>query len=208
MRPGIWISATLFGALLLSARAPVATQTVGARQPLGTQTEWSSYGGGPDGIRYSPLTQINRSNVSQLQVAWTYDCDEGPGGTQCQPLVVGGVLYAVTPQHNIVALDAATGKQIWKFESGVVGRGANRGTAYCAEGGEPRIFAAVTHFVYALDAATGKPIPTFGTNGRIDLREGVGRDPAKQSIILTTPGVIYKDLLIVGGRVSEGLPCT
>src|SRR6185369_6509516 len=107
-----------------------------------------------------------------------------------------------------VALDAATGKPIWKFESGITGRGANRGVAYWTEGGEKRIFAAVTHWVYALDVATGKPIPSFGTNGRIDLHEGLGRDPAKQSIILTTPGVVYKDLLIVGGRTSEGLPAT
>src|SRR6185503_11185179 len=89
-----------------------------------------------------------------------------------------------------------------------VGRGANRGVAYWTEGSERRGFAAVTQFVYALDPATGQPIPTFGANGRIDMREGLGRDPAKQSVNLTTPGVIYKDLLIVGGRTSEGLPAS
>ncbi|HWD39890.1 MAG TPA: PQQ-binding-like beta-propeller repeat protein [Fimbriimonas sp.] len=172
------------------------------------QSDWPSYGGGPNGIRYSSLSQINRSNVSQLQVAWTYDCGEGPGGTQCQPLVVSDTLYGVTPNHNVVALDAATGVQKWKFESGIIGRGPNRGLTYWSDGKDRRIFAAVTNFVYALDAETGKSIPRFGSGGRIDLREGVGRDPAKQSIILTTPGVIYKDLLIVGGRVSEGLPAT
>ncbi|MCW3094497.1 MAG: Quinoprotein glucose dehydrogenase [Chthonomonadaceae bacterium] len=208
MRVGKLIPVILFGALLLFSCSHVATQTAAGGQQLPSQTEWPSYGGGPDGIRYSSLTQINRSNVSQLQVAWTYDSGEGPGGTQMQPLVVGGVLFAVTPHHNVVALDAATGNPIWRFDSGIIGRGPNRGVAYWTEGGERRVFTAVQHFVYALDGATGKPIPSFGTNGRIDLREGVGRDPAKQSIILTTPGVIYKDLLIVGGRVSEGLPCT
>src|SRR5262249_12031700 len=133
--------------------------------------EWPSYGGGPDGIRYSRLTQINRSNVGQLQVAWTYDTGEGPGGTESQPLVADGVLYSVTPRHNVVALDAATGKPIWRFESGVAGRGANRGVASWAMNGERRIFASVQHWLYALDAATGKPIPSFGTEGRIDLRE-------------------------------------
>jgi quinoprotein glucose dehydrogenase len=200
--------AVLFVALLLCPRARVATQTEAARQPSESQTEWPSYGGGPDGIRYSSLTQINRANVAQIQIAWTFDPDEGPGDTECQPLVASGVLYAVTPNHNVVALDAATGKPIWRFDSGIIGRGPNRGVAYWTDGNERRIFAAVTHFVYALDGATGKPIPSFGTNGRIDLREGVGRDPAKQSITLTSPGVIYKDLLIVGGRVSEALPCT
>jgi quinoprotein glucose dehydrogenase len=186
----------------------VATQTAVATPQTNSDTDWPGYGGGPNGIRYSGLSQINRDNVSQLQVAWTYDCEEGPGGTQAQPLEIGGVLYAVTPHHNIVALDAATGKPIWRFESDIVGRGPNRGLSYWAEGTDRRIFAAVTHFVYALDAATGKPIASFGKDGRIDLREGVGRDPAKQSIILTTPGAIYKDLLIVGGRTSEGLPAT
>ena len=198
------MGAVLFGALLLFSRANVATQ--GTR--LQEDSEWISYGGNPDGTRYSPLTQINRSNVSQLQVAWTYDCNEGPGGTQSQPIVVDGVLYAVTSQHNVVALDAATGKPIWKFESGFSGRGPNRGLTYWSEGGEKRLFAAVQFRVYALDIATGKPIPSFGNSGMIDLREGLGRDPAKQSITLTTPGAIYKDLLIVGGRVSESLPCT
>ena len=206
MRVYSGMPAILFGALLLSAS--FVFQPAAARQQGGSQTDWPSYGGGSDGIRYSSLTQIDRSNVSQLQVAWTYDSGEGQGGTQSQPLVAGGVLYAVTPKHNVVALDAATGKPLWRFESDIIGRGANRGVAYWTEGSERRIFAAVTHFVYALDAATGTPIPSFGTKGRIDLREGLGRDPAKQSIILTTPGVIYKDMLIVGGRVSEGLPCT
>jgi quinoprotein glucose dehydrogenase len=170
--------------------------------------DWPSYGGGADGIRYSALAQIDRSNVGRLEVAWEFDSGEGPGGTQTQPIVVDGVLYAITPKHNIVALDGATGKPLWRFDSGTTGRGANRGVTYWSEGGDRRLFAAVTHFVYALDAATGKPIPTFGQNGRIDLREGLGRDPAKQSIILTTPGVVYKDLLIVGGRTSEGLPAS
>jgi glucose dehydrogenase len=206
MRLGEWMGVVLVGMLLLLSRAEVATPT--PTQQSQHETEWPGYGGGPDGIRYSPLTQINRWNVSQLQVAWTYDCGEGAGGTQCQPLVAGGVLYAVTPQHGVVALDAATGRQIWKFDSGIAARGPNRGVAYWSDGGERRVLAAVTYWLYALDGATGKPIPSFGTNGRIDLREGLGRDPAKQSTRLTSPGVIYKDLLIVGGRVSEGLPCT
>lgn len=200
--------AALTAALFISTLVWMALQAAAARQPAGAGDEWPGYGGGPDGIRYSSLSQINRSNVGRLQVAWTYDPDEGPGGTETQPLIAGGMLVAVTPRHNVVALDAATGKLVWKFESGVTGRGANRGVACWTQGGERRIFASVQHWLYALDGATGKPIPEFGTNGRVDLREGLGRDPAKQSILLTTPGVVYKDLLIVGGRTSEGLPAT
>jgi len=208
MRLSNWFLGVFGVAPLLYALATSSTSQAALRQQSDSQTDWPNYGGGPNGIRYSSLSQINRANVGKLQVAWTYDCGEGAGGTEAQPLVVGQVLYGVTPNHNVVALDAATGAQIWKFVSGIVGRGPNRGLTYWREGNERRIFAAVTQYVYALDASTGKPIQSFGTNGRIDLREGVGRDPAKQSIVLTTPGVIYKNLLIVGGRVSEGLPCT
>jgi quinoprotein glucose dehydrogenase len=196
----------LFGGLLLSSRACFVMPTRAAQQPSDSRSEWSSYGGSADGIRYSSLTQINRSNVGQLQVAWTYDAGEGPGGTECQPVVARGVLYGVTPHHNVVALDAATGRLIWRFASGIIGSGANRGVAYWIAGNERRVFAAVQHWIYALDGWTGKPIPGFGTNGRIDLREGLGRDPAMQSLALTTPGVVYKNLLIVGGRVPEALP--
>ncbi len=168
--------------------------------------DWPGYGGNPQGTRYSPLKQINRSNVARLKVAWTYDTADGPGDPQTQPIMVGRILYGVTPKHKVVALHAATGKLVWRFDSGIAGRGPNRGLMYWSDGGDRRIFAAVQSFVYALDAGTGKPIPGFGKEGRIDLREDLGRDPEKQSVVLTTPGVIYKDLLIVGGRLPESLP--
>ncbi|HET6898805.1 MAG TPA: pyrroloquinoline quinone-dependent dehydrogenase [Vicinamibacteria bacterium] len=168
---------------------------------------WPALGGGPQGIRYSPLDQINRTNVGQLEVAWTFDSGE-EGGLQAAPIVVNGVVYTTTPKHHVVALDAATGTLIWKFDSGIPLSGANRGVTYWEGGGDRRLFTGQDHFVYALDARTGQPIPTFGNDGRIDLAEDLGRPPAEQSIRLTTPGIVYKDLLIVGGRVSEGLPAT
>jgi quinoprotein glucose dehydrogenase len=163
------------------------------------------YGGGSAQIRYSPLTRINRSNVKQLQVAWTYDTGE-PGALQTQPVVVGDVLYGYTPTHKTFAINAATGAPLWTFDPGIKGSGPNRAVMYWQDGSERRVFAAVDNFVYALDAATGKPIETFGHAGRIDLRENLGRDPKTQGVRLTTPGVIYKDLMIVGGRVGEALP--
>lgn len=169
-------------------------------------SEWRAYGGDAEDIRYSNLKQINRSNVSQLQVAWSYDTADGPGATQTQPIMVKGILYGVTPKHKFVALEAATGKELWKFDSGVAARGPNRGLCYWSSGEDQRIFASVQSFVYALDARTGASIKSFGTNGRIDVREGLGRDASKQSIVLTSPGVIYKDLLILGGRNPEALP--
>ena len=168
--------------------------------------DWPAYGGSSAGIRYSSLTRIDRSNVARLRVAWTYDTSDGQGASQTQPIVIGGVLFGVTPSHKIIALDAATGALRWRFDSGIVGRGPNRGLVYWASGTDRRIFAAVQSYVYALDASTGKPISGFGREGRIDLREDLGRDPAKQSVVLTSPGIIYRDLLIVGGRTPEALP--
>jgi quinoprotein glucose dehydrogenase len=169
------------------------------------QREWAAYGGGPEQIRYSSLQQINRANVRQLEVAWTYDTGE-MGGLQTQPVIVDGVLYAYTPTHKTFALRAATGKHLWTFDPMIVGRGPNRGVMYWAGGSDKRVFAAVDQYVYALDAGNGRPITTFGNNGRIDLRRDLGRDPQGQSVRLTSPGVVYKDTFIIGGRVGEGLP--
>ncbi len=190
--------------LLVVVVVPVVCAGGQAPRPA-AYTTWSAYGGTPDQIRYSSLAQINRGNVRQLQVAWTYDSGER-GGLQTQPIVADGVLYAYTPTHKTIALRADTGARLWTFDAGIRGQGANRGVMYWSSGTEKRVFAAVDQYVYALDAATGKPVPAFGDNGRIDLRRDLGRDPELQSVRLTTPGVIYKDLMIVGGRVSEGLP--
>ena len=169
--------------------------------------DWPRYGGDDAKTRHSPLAQINRGNVRKLAVAWQYDTSER-GDTQTEPMVVGRTLFGYTPSHKAFALDAATGKLLWQFESGVTGSGANRGLMHWTDGKEARVFAAVDNFVYALNAATGKPIAGFGNNGRIDLRENLGRDPASQSVRLTSPGVIFKDLMILGGRVSETLPAS
>jgi quinoprotein glucose dehydrogenase len=170
------------------------------------EADWASYNGSPAQTHYSALTQINRSNVGRLAVAWRFDPGE-TGGMLTNPLIVAGTLYAVTPTQKIVALDAATGKLLWKFDSGIQGQQPNRGVSYWATGRDKRILAGVMNYLYALDARTGKPIDSFGVHGRVDLREGLGRLPVEaQSIALTTPGVVYKDLIIVGGREPETLP--
>jgi quinoprotein glucose dehydrogenase len=173
----------------------------------GPDTDWPAYGGDAAKTRHSPLADIHRGNVSTLSLAWTHDTRE-KGDTQTQPIVVGRVLYGYTPTHKAFALDAATGKQLWLFDSGIAGVGANRGLMHWSDGKDARVYAAVDNFVYALNAATGKPVTAFGTNGRIDLRENLGRDPAAQSVRLTSPGVVFGDLLILGGRVSESLPAS
>jgi quinoprotein glucose dehydrogenase len=199
-------SAFPLAALCLSAVGLGWVPNGRAASPASDNQDWPAYGGGPKEIRYSHLTDINQGNVSQLQVAWTYDTDDGLGASETQPIVVNGVLFGLTPRHRVIALDGATGKLLWKFDSGVTGHGANRGLVYWSDGDDQRIFAGVQSFLYALNARTGTIIRSFGKEGRIDLREGLGREPEKQSIVLTTPGIIYKDTLIVGGRDPEKLP--
>ena len=168
--------------------------------------DWPVYGGSPENNHYSSLAQINRTNVKQLAVAWSFDTDE-EGGLQTSPIIVNGVLYGITPTQKVFALDAATGKLKWKFDSGIKGTQPDRGLSYWTDRRSSRILVGVTNFLYALDAATGKPFPTFGKQGHIDLRENLGRQPTKsQSIYLTSPGIVYKDLVIVGGRNPETLP--
>jgi quinoprotein glucose dehydrogenase len=181
---------------------------LGAQEAPGAGSDWPAYGGGSEGTRYSSLTQINRSNVGQLQVAWQFDPGDSPpnGRFQAQPIVVNGILYSVTPGSSVVALDGATGKVKWSWKSGE--RAVGRGITYWTDGKEQRLLAGFGRYIYAVDAVTGKPFDDFGRGGRIDLHYDLGRDPKKQSVSLTTPGVIYKDLYIVGGRTSESLPAS
>jgi len=180
---------------------------VSAQAPRPENHDWSVYGGALENQHYSPLVQINKSNVQQLQVAWTFDTEE-TGGLQTSPIVVNGVLFGISPSQKIFALDAATGKLKWKFDSGIAGTQPDRGLAYWSGGkSDPgRVIAGIMNFVYELDAATGLPITSFGDRGRIDLREDLGRDPSTAFVVLTSPAIVYKDLLIVGGREPETLP--
>jgi quinoprotein glucose dehydrogenase len=193
--------ATTAGLIARASNEP--PQNYASRQE---QHDWPAYGGAPENNHYSSLAQINRSNVKRLAVAWSFDTQE-EGGLQTSPLIVGGLLYGITPTQKVFALDAATGKPLWKFDSGIRGTQPDRGLAYWAAGNDKRILVGVMNFLYALDATTGKPILAFAKEGRIDLRENLGREPASaQSIDLTSPAVVYKDLLIVGGRNPETLP--
>src|SRR5437667_11906532 len=138
--------------------------------------DWPVYGGALENQHYSPLTQINKSNVKQLQVAWTFDTGEA-GGLQTSPIEVDGVLFGISPSQKIFAVDAATGTLKWNFDSGVPGTQPDRGLAFwsSADKKDRRIIVGVMNYVYELDAATGQPIATFGDHGRIDLRQNLGR---------------------------------
>jgi quinoprotein glucose dehydrogenase len=172
---------------------------------------WETKGGTPNGLQYSSLKQINKENVSSLTVAWSYasgDADtlNNRSQIQCNPIVVDGILYGTSPALKPFALDAATGKEIWKFsppdQSSVLG--VNRGVTYWTNGVAKRILFSFGEYLYSLDARSGEPDKDFGTDGRVSLKEGLG-DRAKNLMVLSnTPGVIYKSLIIMGSRVHEG----
>ncbi len=173
---------------------------------------WQVYQGGPDSIHYSALDQINTRNVQKLALAWSYDSGDAfrESEMECNPIIVHGVLFATTPKLRVIALDAASGKLKWSFDPNrgkkVFSKMRSRGVTYWEDGREQRIFVAVRQNLYALDARTGKPLPGFGRGGHVDLREGLGRDPRTLTVSATSPGIIYKDLLIFGSIVSETLP--
>jgi quinoprotein glucose dehydrogenase len=197
----IVISSVTFSALF-SFRASASQE---AANSSGVRRDWPAYGGAPENTHYSSLAQINRSNVKDLAVAWSFDTGE-QGGLQTSPIIVEGILYGITPTQKVFALDAASGRLIWKFDSGIKGTQPDRGLAYWSNEKEKRILVGVMNFLYELDAGTGKPIASFGTEGRIDLRGDLGRNPERQSVVLTSPGIVYKDVIIVGGRNPETLP--
>ncbi len=180
---------------------------------MGAGRDWASYLGDKGTTHYSTLDEITTQNVARLEVAWTYDTnDPTPAGAaggrefQTNNLIVDGVLYTASPARHLIALDAATGRELWRFDprserDEPVGN-RQRGLAYWADGPDRRIFTSANTWLYAIDAATGKPVRTFGDNGSIHLGRGLGTS-GLPSVRLNTPGVVYKDLLIVGGLIPE-----
>jgi quinoprotein glucose dehydrogenase len=171
---------------------------------------WSVYKSDESSSNYSPLKQITTANVSQLQQAWTFSIKDKPAGSQlgksqCNPIIVDGILYASSANQWAYALDAATGKQVWSFDplDGKQGGEMNRGLTYWENGNDKRILMTANNFLIALHAKTGKPITTFGKNGKVDLKVGL-RDADKDFFVSSTsPGIIYKNLIIMGCRVPD-----
>lgn len=176
---------------------------------------WQVYGGSKENIHYSALTALDTSNVSQLKVAWAYHTGDAEEMSQIQvnPVVVGDMLYGVSPQLKLFAVNAATGKAAWVFDpvdfSGEVkGKGyfqfnACRGVTYYESGADRRIFYTAGAKLYCIHAGNGQPITSFGDSGHVDLHHDMGRNMDQLYITSTTPGIIYQDLIIVGTRVAE-----
>lgn len=199
----------LFQILLLLGCDPAP-----APPPSPAAENWPHYLGDRATTQYSALTQIDTTNVSQLEVAWTYASGDRDtldrSQIQCNPLIVDGILYGTNPQLKAFAVDAATGEEIWTFDPAVFsnelfGMGTNRGLSYWTDGEQSRIYYPAGPFLYALDARAGTPVQSFGERGRIPLHTGLGEEARDQFVISTSPGIIFEDLIIMGARVSEDL---
>jgi quinoprotein glucose dehydrogenase len=175
--------------------------------------DWPTYLGDRANSHYSPLKQINTTNVTQLQVAWTYQSGgarpDGRSQIQCNPLIIDGVLYGTSPLSVLFALDAATGQELWRFNPLRGGGdhqalGVNRGVVYWADGDDRRILYSAGSTLFAVNADDGKIISSFGDAGRVNLKSGLGRDANQLYVVATTPGIVFRDLIIMGSRVAEG----
>ena len=179
---------------------------------LFSQTDWPAYGHDAGATRYSPLKQINSKNVSQLHLAWMYETDKAAGEdapkrvslSESTPLVIGNVMYMSTPYNRVVALEPETGKEIWKYKS--PGTPAYRGIAYWpGDGKSPSqiVFGTTDGFLISLNAKTGQPVPGFGKEGIVNLREGVGDKYPDNPYGLSSPPSIYRNLVITGSHTQE-----
>ena len=168
---------------------------------------WRDYGGHSDAAQYSTLRQINRTNVNKLEVAWSYSTADN-NKYFFNPIAIDGILYVLAKHNSIVALDAATGKEIWTHESGqgtkiITNRGINYWES--SDKSDRRLLFSSEHFLRAIDARTGKPIESFGNAGAVDLKEGLGRDPKNIALVQSiTPGRVFEDLLILGSATNQG----
>ncbi len=186
---------------------------------------WPVYGGDPGGMKYSSLTSINRDNVARLTPAWEWTVGEAPipqsdstkaarpGNFQVTPLMINDTLFLSTPFNRVVALDANTGHELWAYDPGAYRFGqpsngtgfVHRGVATWTDGRERRIFMNSRWRLIAINAATGKPIPTFGTNGEVDLTATILWKVNQLHYTNTSPPVVYQDLVIVGNGVGDRL---
>ena len=175
-------------------------------------TTWNNYGGGKENIHYSSLTEIDTSNVSQLQPAWIFNSGDADtvkhSQIQCNPIVVDSTIYLTSPTLKLFALHAGTGKKIWEFDPGSMSLNFvlnnSRGVTYWTDGNDKRIFYVASSYLHCIDATNGQLVRSFGESGLVDLHNDLGREVADLFVTATSPGIIYKDLYILGSRVDEG----
>ena len=179
---------------------------------------WEVYGGSKEGIRYSSLKEIDTGNVDQLKVAWVFNSGDADTAKfsqiQCNPIIIDSMMFVTSPTLKLFALHAATGKKIWEFNPDSSHLNTkfmqfilnnSRGVTYWTDGeDDKRLFFVAGSSLHCLNAKNGQPVKNFGDSGRIDLHDGLGREMKDLFITATSPGIVYKDLFILGSRVDEG----
>ncbi|HSR08653.1 MAG TPA: PQQ-binding-like beta-propeller repeat protein, partial [Bryobacteraceae bacterium] len=182
------------------------------------QTDWPAYGHDPTGQRFSPLTQISTKNVAKLKLAWQYGVDPAGNdlnsanralaGTEAVPIMAGGLLYTPTAKHTVVALEPETGKEVWKFELNRVGAPLRGVTYWQGDKDNPAeiLLGSSDGRLIALNAKTGKPVPGFGNEGTVNLRIGVAEKFPDAPYHMSSPGAIYRGLIITGAQGQEDNP--
>jgi glucose dehydrogenase len=175
------------------------TVTVTVSATLSAQREWRDYAGSPDSSRFVAATQLTRANVGQLQVAWSFS----QGMSDFNPIVVRGVVYGRGLGNSVVALDAATGKQLWMHPpiDGFNARGMNYWES--RDGKTRRLIYSAHNFLQEIDAVTGEPVSSFGVEGKVDLRVGLDRDPTAINQQTRTPGRVFENLIIMGSATNQ-----
>jgi glucose dehydrogenase len=205
--------------ILLGMASIAASARLGVPPPAAIPAEeWPAYGRDTWNTKYSPLAQIDRTNVARLRVAWRWnspdnalakkDSEDSPGPNEATPIMVGGVLYTPTGLNQVAAIDAATGKPRWVFNPhahGYVHRGVAlwEGTGRNGERERRILMATKDAYLIALDAATGRPIRSFGRDGRVDLTKGLRRPVDRKSVSNTSPPVVCGDVIVCGGSVDD-----
>lgn len=178
----------------------LAAQLLGGADPK----QWADYGGGPDNSHYVNTQQITKANVNQLQVAWSYQTQDN-NNYLFNPVVANNVMYVLARNTSLVALDATTGKELWVHEGlyGIAPRGINYWQS--KDGKDRRLIFQMNHTLQEIDARTGKSILRFGSDGFVDLRQGLRRDPKMIFRIQSNnPGKVFENLIILGSATGEG----
>lgn len=177
-----------------------------ADQPSRSITTWEIYRGTEDAHQFSDLNQVNKENVHLLEPAWIFRTGDNTerAPMECNPIIIDKTMYLTSAALDLIAVNALTGKPVWRFKTAEKNSGVNRGVTYFDDGEGGRLFFAVDYKLYALHAETGLLVTSFGSDGWIDLRRDLGKDPASLSVTLTSPAAIYENLLILGSATGEG----
>ena len=205
-----WQATILLAAVIIAASISFYYSNITAKaadsSATAPYTTWSAYGGGVDSAQYSALTQINKSNVSQLQQVWFYPSVGNGFRFGSNPIVAGNTMFVVGKDNNVIALDAATGKELWMYVIGGSKNISHRGLSYweSKDRKDCRVLFAANDMLQAVDARTGKIIPSFGDHGMVDLRVGISRDPKLVRRIQSgTPGRVFENLILMGSAPGE-----